>query len=272
MADTAIERSALGDSLAIGSALLFTAIGSAFCDFRQRLPINIHGVMLAVARCLGAHLHCHTSDGSRGRPGEGYMDGPVRVATIACVFWGIVGFLVGDILAWQLAFPALNFDLPWTSFGRLRPVHTSAVIFAFGGNALIATSLYVVQRTSRARLAGKWAPWFVVWGYQLFIVLAASSYVLGVTQAKEYAEPEWYVDIWSDHRLGRLSARVPRNAVEARRAAHLCRQLVLSGVHRHGRDAAFGQQSDGAGVVARQSELLAVCRCARRHDAMVVWP
>jgi cytochrome c oxidase cbb3-type subunit 1 len=112
------------------------------------------------------------------------------------VFWGVVGFLVGDILAWQLSFPALNFDLPWTNFGRLRPVHTSAVIFAFGGNALIATSLYVVQRTSQARLPGKWAPWFVVWGYQLFIVIAASGYLMGVTQSKEYAEPEWYADIW----------------------------------------------------------------------------
>jgi len=78
----------------------------------------------------------------------------------------------------------------------LRPVHTSAVIFAFGGNALIATSLYVVQRTCRARLAGKWSPWFVFWGYQLFLVLAATGYILGVTQSKEYAEPEWYVDIW----------------------------------------------------------------------------
>src|SRR5690606_25335026 len=100
------------------------------------------------------------------------------------------------VIAWQLAFPALNFDLPWTNFGRLRPLHTSAVIFAFGGNVLIATSLYVVQRTCRARLARYWTPWFVVYGYQVFIVLAATGYVLGVTQSKEYAEPEWYVDLW----------------------------------------------------------------------------
>ena len=78
----------------------------------------------------------------------------------------------------------------------MRPLHTSAVIFAFGGNALIATSFYVVQRTSFARLAGRWSPWFVFWGYQLFIVLAATGYILGVTQSKEYAEPEWYVDLW----------------------------------------------------------------------------
>jgi hypothetical protein len=78
------------------------------------------------------------------------MDGPIRVATIAALIWGVAGFVVGDVIAWQLAVPALNLDLPWTSFGRLRPLHTSAVIFAFGGNALIATSLYVVQRTCRA--------------------------------------------------------------------------------------------------------------------------
>ena len=83
-----------------------------------------------------------------------------------------------------------------TNFGRLRPLHTSAVIFAFGGNVLIMTSFHVVQRTCRARLVGNWSPWFVFWGHQLFIVLAASGYVLGVTQSKEYAEPEWYVDIW----------------------------------------------------------------------------
>ncbi|MBT5185956.1 MAG: cytochrome-c oxidase, cbb3-type subunit I [Kordiimonadaceae bacterium] len=125
-----------------------------------------------------------------------YNNNIIKYGVIASAFWGIVGFLVGDILAWQLAFPVLNFDLPWTNFGRLRPLHTSAVVFAFGGNVLIATSFYVVQRTGKARLAGEIAPWFVFWGYQLFIVLAATGYLLGVTQAKEYAEPEWYVDIW----------------------------------------------------------------------------
>ena len=115
---------------------------------------------------------------------------------IASTFWGLIGFAAGLWIALQLAFPALNFDLPWTNFGRLRPVHTSAVIFAFGGNVLIATSFHVVQRTCRTRLAGHLAPWFVFWGYQLFIVLAASGYVLGITQSKEYAEPEWYVDLW----------------------------------------------------------------------------
>ena len=132
----------------------------------------------------------------RETPGDDYVDGPIKVSTIAAVIWGIAGFVVGDVLAWQLAFPALNLDLPWTSFGRLRPLHTSAVIFAFGGNVLLATSFYVVQRTCHARLAGRWAPWFVIWGYQLFIAIAGTGYLLGITQGKEYAEPEWYADLW----------------------------------------------------------------------------
>jgi cytochrome c oxidase cbb3-type subunit 1 len=125
-----------------------------------------------------------------------YNDAVVRFCTVATVFWGIVGFLVGLVIALQLAFPVLNLDMPWTSFGRLRPLHTSAVIFAFGGNALLATSFFVVQRTCRARLFGGALPWFVAIGYQIFIVLAASGYVLGITQGKEYAEPEWYTDLW----------------------------------------------------------------------------
>jgi len=125
-----------------------------------------------------------------------YFDGVVRAGVIATVFWGMAGFLVGLVIALQLAFPALNLGLEWTSFGRLRPLHTSAVIFAFGGNALICTSFYVVQRTCRAKLAFGGLGWLVFWGYQLFILLAATGYLLGVTQSKEYAEPEWYVDLW----------------------------------------------------------------------------
>ena len=128
-------------------------------------------------------------------PGK-YDDDPIRWGVIATVFWGLAGFLAGLYIALQLAFPALNLGLEYTSFGRLRPLHTSAVIFAFGGNALIATSFYVVQRTCRARLAFPGLARFVFWGYQLFIVLAATGYVLGITEGREYAEPEWYVDLW----------------------------------------------------------------------------
>ena len=125
-----------------------------------------------------------------------YDDDVIRWGVIATVFWGMAGFLAGLYIALQLAFPVLNLGFEYTTFGRLRPLHTSAVIFAFGGNALIATSFYVVQRTCRARLAFPGMAKFVFWGYQLFIVLAATGYVLGITQGKEYAEPEWYVDLW----------------------------------------------------------------------------
>ncbi len=125
----------------------------------------------------------------------GYMDDVIRYGVIATLFWGIAGFLAGVAIAAQLAWPELNIE-PWFNFGRLRPLHTSAVIFAFGGNALLATSFHVVQRTTGARLFGGNLAWFVFWGYQLFIVLAATGYLLGITQSKEYAEPEWYVDLW----------------------------------------------------------------------------
>jgi cytochrome c oxidase cbb3-type subunit 1 len=96
-----------------------------------------------------------------------YMDGVVRAGVIATALWGVVGFLVGVTIAFQLAFPVLNFEWAqgYLNFGKLRPLHTSAVIFAFGGNALIATSFYIVQRTSAARLWGGNLAWFVFWGY-----------------------------------------------------------------------------------------------------------
>lgn len=126
-----------------------------------------------------------------------YADNAVRLFTIATIFWGIAAFLVGLLIACQLAWPALNFDTAWLSFGRMRPVHTSAAIFAFGGNALMATSFYVVQRTCRARLfGGESLAMFVFWGYQIFIVMAATGYLMGITQGREYAEPEWYADLW----------------------------------------------------------------------------
>ena len=124
-----------------------------------------------------------------------YDDDLIRLGVLATVFWAVVGLLVGVVIATQMVFPTLSLE-PWFSFGRLRPLHTSGVVFAFGGNALIATSLYVVQRTCRARLAFPALARFVFWGYQLFIVLAATGYVMGITESREYAEPEWYVDLW----------------------------------------------------------------------------
>src|SRR5438046_2273827 len=119
----------------------------------------------------------------------------VRQFAIMTVVWGIVGMLVGVIIAAQLIWPDLTYGIPWLSYGRLRPLHTNAVIFAFGGSALFATSYYIVQRTCQVRLFGDALAAFTFWGWQAVIVLAAITLPLGFTTSKEYAELEWPIDI-----------------------------------------------------------------------------
>lgn len=119
----------------------------------------------------------------------------VRQFTVMTVIWGIVGMTVGVLIAAQLVWPALNFDTPWLTYSRLRPLHTNAVIFAFGGSALFATSYYVVQRTCQARLFSDKLAAFTFWGWTLVILLAAITLPLGMTSGKEYAELEWPIDI-----------------------------------------------------------------------------
>ena len=119
----------------------------------------------------------------------------VRQFSLATILWGIVGMLVGVLIAAQLVWPALNFDTPWLTFGRLRPLHTNAVIFAFGGSALFATSYYVVQRTCHTALVLPGLAAFTFWGWQLIILSAAITLPLGITSSKEYAELEWPIDI-----------------------------------------------------------------------------
>ena len=119
----------------------------------------------------------------------------VRQFTVMTVIWGIVGMTVGVLIAAQLVWPALNFDTPWLTYSRLRPLHTNAVIFAFGGSALFATSYYVVQRTCQVRLFSDKLAAFTFWGWTLVILLAAITLPLGLTSGKEYAELEWPIDI-----------------------------------------------------------------------------
>ncbi|MDK1022853.1 MAG: cytochrome-c oxidase, cbb3-type subunit I [Gammaproteobacteria bacterium] len=119
----------------------------------------------------------------------------VRQFAVMTVVWGVIGMLVGVIIAGQLAWPALNFDTPWFSFGRLRPLHTNAVIFAFGGSALFASSLFIVQRTCQTRLFSDSLAAVVFWGWQAVIVCAVVTLPLGITSSKEYAELEWPIDI-----------------------------------------------------------------------------
>ena len=162
--------------LAIALVALFAGIEAADNGFAIHMGIVVFAALLtawvtmqrADYAVLSGLAPAVVADRSR------YEDDVIRLGVLATLFWGIVGFLVGVIIASQLVFPDLNLG-QYVNFGRLRPVHTSAVIFAFGGNALIATSFYVVQRTCRARLAFPAAAKFVFWGYQLFIVLADSQ-------------------------------------------------------------------------------------------------
>jgi cytochrome c oxidase cbb3-type subunit 1 len=126
---------------------------------------------------------------------ETYDDGVVRLFLLAAAVWGVVGMSIGVLAAGQLAWPALNFDISWLTFSRIRSNHTFGVIFAFGGSALMGTCYYVVQRTGHTRLAfGKLAR-FTFWGWQLAVFLAMATMPFGITQSKEYAEPEWFIDV-----------------------------------------------------------------------------
>jgi len=124
-----------------------------------------------------------------------YNDKVVRQFTIMTIVWGVIGMLVGLFIAAELIWPGLSMNMPWLTFSRLRPLHTNAVIFAFGGSALIGTSYYVVQRTCHVRLVLDKLAAFTFWGYQAVIVLAVITLPLGITQSKEYAELEWPIDL-----------------------------------------------------------------------------
>ncbi len=127
---------------------------------------------------------------------EQYNYDIVKKFAIASIIWGILGMAAGVYIASELAWPFLNFDIAQITFGRLRPLHTSGVIFGFGGNALFATSYYIVQRTCQARLTGgTFWPNFTFWGWNLSVLIAGLLYLQGYTQGREYAEPVWFIDI-----------------------------------------------------------------------------
>src|SRR5215467_10102070 len=161
-------------------------------------PLGLHGALIFVAGVLMIFVigkDYYSPEPSDDRFAH-YYDDPSKAGIVLAMIWAVAGLAVGDWVAWLLVDPELTFDAGWASFGRLRPVHTTGVIFGFGGNGLIATSFYVLQRTSRARLPDQVSPWFVLIGYNLFCVIAVTGYPMGITQSKEYAEPEWYADIW----------------------------------------------------------------------------
>jgi cytochrome c oxidase cbb3-type subunit 1 len=184
--------------LAIGITGLLAVIGLVMTVAGAGDPLAVHGVIvmltgLALLFVVMAGYFAPQPSQSRL---HSYYDSPSKAGIVIAMVWAVFGMFIGDWVAWLLAYPELTFDAAWSSFGRLRPVHTTGVIFGFGGNALIATSFHVMQRTSRARMPDQLSPWFVLIGYNLFCVLAVSGYFIGITQSKEYAEPEWYADIW----------------------------------------------------------------------------
>ncbi|WP_423724803.1 cytochrome-c oxidase, cbb3-type subunit I [Aurantimonas marianensis] len=178
-------------------AVLATA-GLTMAAVGRADPLGIHGVLVlaAAAAMILLLLAHHDSPDPDAERLSRYYDDPSKVGIVLAMAWAVFGMFMGVWVASLLAWPDLTFDAAWASFGRLRPTHTTGVIFGFGGNALIATSFHVLQRTSRARLADAVSPWFVLLGYNLFCLMAVSGYLMGVTQSKEYAEPEWYADIW----------------------------------------------------------------------------
>ncbi len=160
--------------------------------------LGMHGLLVVLCAIAGIFVVIAGLDAPEPAASrlDRYYDDPSKVGIVLAMIWAVFGMFIGDWVAWLLVYPEMTFDAAWASFGRLRPVHTTGIIFGFGGNALIATSFHVLQRTSRARLADQLSPWFVLFGYNLFCLMAVTGYLGGLTQSKEYAEPEWYADIW----------------------------------------------------------------------------
>ena len=178
--------------------IVLAVVGLAMAVAGRDDLLGAHGALImivAIAGVFGVISGYYSPEPTEERFND-YYDEPSKIGIILSMGWAVAGMFFGVWVAALLAWPDLTFDAGWASFGRIRPVHTSGVIFGFGGNALIATSFYVMQRTSRARLPDQLSPLFVLFGFNLFCVLAATGYLMGITQSKEYAEPEWYADIW----------------------------------------------------------------------------
>ncbi len=182
---------------AIGTSFVAILIGVVMMVSSQSAAFTTHGAMFFAFGVLAFFGFAKDYNKPQAQPysRDVYYDTPIKLGILLSIAWAIFGFFIGDWVAWLLAYPDLTFDAAWSSFGRIRPAHTTAVIFGFGGNALMATSFHVVQRTCRTSLPGRYGPIFILLGYNLFCLLAVTGYFLGVTQSKEYAEPEWYADI-----------------------------------------------------------------------------
>jgi hypothetical protein len=198
-----------------------------------------------------------------------YDDAIVRAFLLATIFWGVVSFVVGLIAAIQLALPQMNLGISLITFGRLRPVHTNAAIFAFAGNAIFAAVYHSTQRLCKARMFSDRLSWFHFWGWQLIIVAAALSLLAGFTSGKEYAELEWPIDIAIAVVWVAFCDQLPGDAGSSARASHVRGAVVPHRHRRHHRRVAHLQQPGGAGWLVQ--ELLGVCGGPGCVHAMVVW-
>lgn len=175
-----------------------TVLGLVMAVAGRGDPMEVHGFLLILCSIALAFLvldKLFDAEPDESRLAS-YYDDPSKAGILLAMGWAVFALFIGDWIAWMLVNPDLTFEAAWASFGRIRPMHTTGVIFGFGGNGLIATSFYVMQRTCRVRLPDQLSPWFVLIGYNLFCALAVTGYPLGITQSKEYAEPEWYADLW----------------------------------------------------------------------------
>lgn len=185
-------------SIALVISLLVGVFGLALALASRDDILHLHGLLILLFGLVCTYLIMYRFDDPAPPPERlsQYYDDPIKAGIFFAMAWAVFAMFVGVWVASQLAWPDLAFDAAWSSYGRLRPAHTTGVIFGFGGNALIATSFHVVQRTSRARLPDQLSPLFVIVGFNMFCLMAVAGYLTGVTQSKEYAEAEWYADIW----------------------------------------------------------------------------
>lgn len=183
--------------LAFVLSIVLAVAGLTMAAAARHGPMLVHGLMamgLGIALVFAVAGRLFEPEPAAARLAR-YFDDPIKAGILVAVVWGVVAMAVGLWVAALMVWPEATFPQAWSSYGRIRPVHTTGVIFAFGGNALIATSFHVMQRTSRARLPDHLSPWVVLIGYNLFCLWAVTGYLMGVSQSKEYAEPEWYADI-----------------------------------------------------------------------------
>ena len=193
----------------------------------------------------------------------------VKQFAVMTVVWGVIGMFVGVYIAAQLVWPQLNFDIAWLTFGRLRPLHTNAVVFAFGGCALFTAAYYVVQRTCQVRLVNDKLASFTFWGWQLIIVLAVITLPMGITTTKEYAELEWPIDIliaivWVAFGIVFFGTVAKRKVKHIYVSNWYFGALIIAVAILH-------IVNSAAVPVSMWEVLFGLCRSSGCHDSMVVW-